>query len=95
MTNWAQIFTGLVFYAYVGIHQARILVYDNKQTCPVPLIAKSSREQKYFAKVIPRFRKRQLLNEKQKNQVGFFEMSGWTLFLFLFCSKIFVISAVD
>ena len=37
MTNWAQIFTGLLFYAYVEIHQVRILVFDNYKTCPVPL----------------------------------------------------------
>ena len=29
-TNWAQIFTGLFFYAYVGIHQVR-RVFDNYQ----------------------------------------------------------------
>ena len=39
MPNWAQICTGLIFYAYayVGIHQVRILVFDNYLTCPVPL----------------------------------------------------------
>ena len=37
MTNWAQIFTGLLFYAYDGIHQVRTLVFDNYQTCTVPL----------------------------------------------------------
>ena len=37
MTNWVQIFTGLLFYAYVGIHQVRILAFDNYQMCPVPL----------------------------------------------------------
>ena len=26
-----------VFYAHVGIHQVRILVFANYQTCPVPL----------------------------------------------------------
>ena len=26
---WAQIFTGLLFYAYVGTHQVRTLVFDN------------------------------------------------------------------
>ena len=36
MTNWAQIFTGLLFYAYDGIHQVRRLVFDNYQTCTVP-----------------------------------------------------------
>ena len=30
-------FTGLLFYAYVGIHQVRTLVFDNYQTCTVPL----------------------------------------------------------
>ena len=34
-TNWAQIFTGLLFYAYVEIHQVRRLVFDNYQQCPV------------------------------------------------------------
>ena len=29
ITNWAQIFTGLLFDAYVWIHQVRILVFDN------------------------------------------------------------------
>ena len=28
MTNWFQIFTGLLFYAYVGIHQVRRLIFD-------------------------------------------------------------------
>ena len=37
MTNVAQIFTGLLIYAYVGIHQVRRLVFDNYQTCSVPL----------------------------------------------------------
>ena len=37
MTNWVKIFTDLLFYAYVGIHQVRILVFDNYQRCPVPL----------------------------------------------------------
>ena len=33
-----EMFTGLLFYAYVGIHQERILVLDNYyQRCPVPL----------------------------------------------------------
>ena len=36
-TNWAQMFTGLLFYAYVEIHQVRRLVLDNYQRCPVPL----------------------------------------------------------
>ena len=35
MTNWAKIFTGLVFYAYVGIHQVRNMVFDNYQRCLV------------------------------------------------------------
>ena len=29
MTNWAQMFTGLSFYAYDGIHQMKTLVFDN------------------------------------------------------------------
>ena len=29
--------TDLLFYTYVGIHQVRIVVFDNYQTCPVPL----------------------------------------------------------
>ena len=36
MTNLAKIFTGLLFYAYVGIHQVRRLVFDNYQTCTFP-----------------------------------------------------------
>ena len=36
MTDWAQIFTGLLFYAYDGIHQVRRLVFDNYQTCTFP-----------------------------------------------------------
>ena len=36
-TNWAQIFTGLLCYAYFEIHQEWILVFDNYQTCPVSL----------------------------------------------------------
>ena len=35
-TNY-KIFTGLLFYAYVGIHQVRTLVVDNYQMCQVPL----------------------------------------------------------
>ena len=30
-TDWAQIFTGLLFYAYVEKHQVRRLVFDNYQ----------------------------------------------------------------
>ena len=30
-TNWAQIFTGLLFYVYVEIHKVRRLVFDNYQ----------------------------------------------------------------
>ena len=30
-------FTGLLFCAYVGIHQVRTLVFDNYQRCPMPL----------------------------------------------------------
>ena len=39
MTDWAQIFTVLLFYAYMydGTHQVRTLVFDNYQTCTVPL----------------------------------------------------------
>ena len=36
-TNWAKMFVVLLFYAYVGIHQVRKLVFDNYQRCPVPL----------------------------------------------------------
>ena len=36
-TDWVQIFTDLLFYAYVGIHKVRVLVFDNYQRCPVPL----------------------------------------------------------
>ena len=36
-TNWVQIFTGLLLYAYVEIHQLRRLVFDNCQQCPVSL----------------------------------------------------------
>ena len=32
-----QKFTGLFMYAYVGIHQVRILVFENHETCPVLL----------------------------------------------------------
>ena len=31
---WAQIFTGLLFDAYVGIHRVRILVFDNSKSIP-------------------------------------------------------------
>ena len=41
MTNWAQMFTGLLFCAYVEIHQVKILIVDNYQTCPVPLNRKT------------------------------------------------------
>ena len=43
-TNWVPILTGLLFYAYVGIHQlVRRLVLDNNyQMCPVPLREKTS-----------------------------------------------------
>ena len=34
---WVQIFTGLLFDAYVEIHQVRRLVFNNNQRCPVPL----------------------------------------------------------
>ena len=36
-TNWAQIFTGLLCYAYFEIHQEWTLVFDNYQACPVSL----------------------------------------------------------
>ena len=36
-TMGSQIFTGLLFYAYVEIHQVRRLVFDNYQRCPVSL----------------------------------------------------------
>ena len=39
ITDWAQIFTGLLFYAYVEIHKVRRLVFDNYQYCPVFLKA--------------------------------------------------------
>ena len=33
ITNCVKIFTGLLFYAcYIGIHQVRILVFDNYQS---------------------------------------------------------------
>ena len=31
MTDWAQMFTGLLFYAYVEIHRLWRLVFDNNQ----------------------------------------------------------------
>ena len=34
MTNLAHIFTGLLFYAYVGIHQVRRLVFDITKRVP-------------------------------------------------------------
>ena len=37
MSKLVKIFTGLWFYAYVWKHQVRILVFDNYQTCSVPL----------------------------------------------------------
>ena len=37
MTNCAQIFTELLFYGYVRIHQVRILIFNNYQMYPVPL----------------------------------------------------------
>ncbi len=37
MTNWAQIFTGLLFYMHVGIHQVRVLVFANYQNYTAPL----------------------------------------------------------
>ena len=33
-----QIFTGLLFFAYVEIHQVRRLVFDNYQWCPLSLM---------------------------------------------------------
>ena len=41
MTNWAQIFTGLLFYGYDGIHQVRRLAFDNYQMCTFPPNRKS------------------------------------------------------
>ena len=38
----AQISTGLLFYVYFEIHQVRIPVFDNYQTCTVPLNQSSS-----------------------------------------------------
>ena len=38
MTNLAQIFIGLLLYAYVGIHQVGRLVFDNYQRCTFALI---------------------------------------------------------
>ena len=52
---WAQIFTGLLFYAYVGIHQVRRLVFENKQTCTFPLIllcTMTKPEKSSFQKVV-------------------------------------------
>ena len=37
MAHRVKIFTDLLFYAYVGLPQVRILVFDNYQKCPVPL----------------------------------------------------------
>ena len=39
MTNWAQIFTGLLFYAYDGIYHVGTLVLYNYQIGTVPLKA--------------------------------------------------------
>ena len=41
MTHWAQIFTGLLFYAYVEIHQVRRLLFDNYQkwNCQRPVFS--------------------------------------------------------
>ena len=36
-TNWAQIFTGFLFYANVEINQVRRLVFDTYQKCPLSL----------------------------------------------------------
>ena len=38
MTNWAKTFKGLLFCAYVEIHQVRRMVFDNYQQCPWMLI---------------------------------------------------------
>ena len=40
-TNQAKIFTGLLFYAYVEIHQVRRLVFDNYQKCTLSLSSDS------------------------------------------------------
>ena len=37
MTDWAQIFTGFLFYADVEIQQVIRLVFENYQWCPVSL----------------------------------------------------------
>ena len=39
MTDWAQIFTGWLFYAHVEIHKLWRLVFDNYQKCPLPSIS--------------------------------------------------------
>ena len=36
MNKRVQLFTDLLFYAYVGIHKVRIPVFDNNQKCPAP-----------------------------------------------------------
>ena len=36
-TNWVKSFTDLLLFAYVGIHQVKILVFDNYYRCPMPL----------------------------------------------------------
>ena len=41
-TSWAQIFTGLLCYTYVKIHQVRKLVLDIYQLCPACLIHNKS-----------------------------------------------------
>ena len=47
-TNWAQIFTGLLFYAYVAIHLMRRRVFDNYQQCPVSLRQERCRNQTIY-----------------------------------------------
>ena len=37
MTNWVNILTGLLFNAYVRIHQVRTLVFDNYQTFKIQI----------------------------------------------------------
>ena len=55
MTNRAQLFTDLVLYADVGIHQVRRLVFDNYQTFPVPLREKYNNFLKQIYPIRPRF----------------------------------------
>ena len=47
MTNWVKLFIDLLFYAYVGIHNVRTLVFG--QMCPVPLYWMSFCLNMYYA----------------------------------------------